>query len=96
MSDRASSSTRPASPVGELPNIPSARPFRFAWDAANRKPGPPSVSETTEGPGDYHTPMTAPTAFEMPNTSVQSLSLGALPSEWSSSRHGFHGTRIQY
>lgn len=93
MSERASSSTRPGSPVGELPSIPSARPFRFTWDAApNRKTGPGSVSEATEGPGDFHTPVTAPTAFGAYNsTSVETLSFGALPVEWSSSTHGFHG-----
>lgn len=87
----ASSSTRPGSPIGELPTIPSARPFRFTWDAANRKPGPGSVSEATEGPGDYHTPFTAPTGYDVYNTSVQALGLGAFPPDWSSSTHGFHG-----
>ncbi|KAI0797556.1 Vps54-like protein-domain-containing protein [Abortiporus biennis] len=93
MSDYASTSSRPTSPIGDLPNIPSARPYRFTWDAnaTPRKPGPGSVSETTEGRGatDYFvTPGT--TTFDTINASGSSLTLGALPSEWSSTLHGFH------
>lgn len=84
--DYASSSSRPASPVGELPNIPNARSYRFTWDAASRKKGPGSVSETTEGRGDYYGQSTS---LDLP--SVSSLPLGATPPYWSSALHGFHG-----
>ncbi|TCD63552.1 hypothetical protein EIP91_005298 [Steccherinum ochraceum] len=86
-----SDSSRPVSPVGELPNISSAasgqRPFRFNYDVGRR--GPASVSETTEGRGgDYFASSAAPGhAFHPSETS---LALGALPTEWSSTRHGFH------
>jgi hypothetical protein len=57
MSDYTSSPSRPASPVGPLPDLPTARPsaYRFNWDPASRRPGPASVSETTEGRGDHFT-----------------------------------------
>ncbi|KAH8106877.1 Vps54-domain-containing protein [Cristinia sonorae] len=87
MSDYASTSSRPASPVGELPNIRNARPFRFNYDAGARK-GPASVSETTEGRGGDYFASNAP--IPALNTSETSLALGALPTEWSSTRHGFH------
>ncbi len=88
MSDYASTSSRPASPVADLPNITTARPYRFTWDAANRRPGPGSISETTEGRGDYFG-QTA--SYELHTSSATSLPLGAVPSDWSSSIHGFHG-----
>ncbi|EGO21066.1 hypothetical protein SERLADRAFT_441455 [Serpula lacrymans var. lacrymans S7.9] len=88
MSDYTSSPSRPASPVGALPEIPTARPYRFAWDASTRRQGPGSVSETTEGRGgDY---FTTPARLDFLNTSSLNLTLGALPSEWSSSKHGFN------
>ncbi|CDO76445.1 hypothetical protein BN946_scf184781.g22 [Trametes cinnabarina] len=91
MSDYASSPSRPASPVGELPSFTASRAaaaYRFNWDAATRKPGPGSVSETTEGRGDYfasHAPYDL-----LNNRSLATLAPGALPSEWSSSKHGFN------
>ncbi|KAH9950264.1 Vps54-domain-containing protein [Amylocystis lapponica] len=88
MSDHSSALSRPASPVGELPNFSAARPYRFTWDPASRRPGPGSVSETTEGRGDY---FANATPYELFNTaSLSSLPLGALPTDWSSARHGFH------
>lgn len=87
MSDYTSNPSRPGSPVGDLPEIPNARPYRFTWDASRRK-GPGSVSETTEGRGDY---FGAAPKLDLLGTSSNSLALGALPSEWSSSKHGFHG-----
>lgn len=91
MSEYASTSSRPTSPVGELPQIPSAvRPYRFNWDAAHRKAGPGSVSETTEGRGEYFaTSGQAP--YETPTPSATHLALGTFPAEWTSSIHGFHG-----
>ncbi|KAI8982849.1 Vps54-domain-containing protein [Trametes punicea] len=90
MSDYASTPSRPASPVEELPSFTASRPaaYRFNWDSATRKPGPGSISETTEGKGDYfagHAPYDV-----ADNGSVASLALGALPPEWSSSKHGFN------
>ena len=87
--DYASTSSRPVSPVGELPNIPTARPYRFTWDTGARRPGPGSVSETTEGRGDYYGQSTS---FDLP--SVSGLPLGAVPPYWSSAVHGFHGASI--
>lgn len=89
MSDYASTSSRPGSPVGELPNIrSSARAFRFNYESGRKGPG--SVSETTEGRGgDYFA--SGNTHADLLNTSETSLAVGALPSEWSSARHGFHG-----
>lgn len=90
MSDYASSSSRPASPVGELPQLAnSARPYRFTWDAAQRKPGPRSVvSETTEGRGDY---FAGQTSYDPITASGSTSNLASLPPQWSSSVHGFHG-----
>ncbi|KAJ6597190.1 Vps54-like protein-domain-containing protein [Mycena vulgaris] len=83
MSDHSSSNlSRPASPVSPLP--PTARPYRFNWDPAQR--GPESVSGTTEG-RDY---FTGPSRLNLLNTSSATLALGALPPQWSSSTHGFH------
>ncbi|PCH37766.1 Vps54-domain-containing protein [Wolfiporia cocos MD-104 SS10] len=87
MSDNTSTPSRPASPVGELPSFTNARPYRFTWDPASRKPGPGSVSGTTEGRGDYFADATQ---FNLYESSSSSLHLGALPSDWSSSKHGFH------
>ncbi|KAI0780435.1 Vps54-domain-containing protein [Trametes elegans] len=89
MSDYASTPSRPASPVGELPSFAPARPsaYRFNWDSANRRPGPGSVSETTEGKGDYF----ANASYDLFNNgSLASLAPGTLPTDWSSSKHGFN------
>ncbi|KAJ7685448.1 Vps54-like protein-domain-containing protein, partial [Mycena polygramma] len=84
MSDHSSSNlSRPASPVSPLP--PTARPYRFNWDPAQR--GPESVSGTTEG-RDYFA--SGPSRLNLLNTSSSTLALGALPPQWSSSTHGFH------
>ncbi|EMD38072.1 hypothetical protein CERSUDRAFT_113213 [Gelatoporia subvermispora B] len=89
MSDDASTPSRTASPVGDLPNFSAARPYRFTWDAANRRPGPGSVSETTEGRGDYFATNAAP--YDLyGNTSLTSLPLASLPAEWSSVKYGFN------
>ncbi|KAI0362663.1 Vps54-domain-containing protein [Trametes cingulata] len=91
MSDYASTPSRPASPVGELPSFSASRPtaYRFNWDPATRRPGPGSVSETTEGRGGDYLGKDAP--YDVYNNgSLASLALGALPPEWSSSRHGFN------
>ncbi|KAI0647540.1 Vps54-domain-containing protein [Trametes meyenii] len=89
MSDYASTPSRPASPVGELPSFttPRANAYRFNWEAT-RRPGPGSVSETTEGRGDYFANNAPYDLYN--NGSVASLALGTLPPEWSSSRHGFN------
>lgn len=89
MSDHASSSSRPATPVPALPEIPQvARPFRLNWDTSSRVRGPGSVSETTEGRGgDY---FATPFRLELPNLSTTNIALGALPQEWSSSTQGFN------
>lgn len=88
MSDYTSSPSRPGSPIGDLPDIPSARPFRFTYDASRRGPG--SVSETTEGRGgaDYFGVSPRVDLFGLGSSSSGALSI---PDEWSSSRHGFHG-----
>ncbi|KII89130.1 hypothetical protein PLICRDRAFT_40765 [Plicaturopsis crispa FD-325 SS-3] len=90
MSEHSSSISRPASPVGPLPDLHPARPYRFNWDPSSRRPaGPGSVSETTEGRGgDYFASQTP--AFGAFNTSSTNLAQGALPEDWSSSKHGFH------
>ncbi len=91
MSDYASSPSRPASPVGELPSFTASRSYRFNWD--NKRPGPGSVSETTEGRGDY---FTGNAPYDVYNN-ASLTSLGTLPAEWSSSKHGFNGaSHIRY
>ncbi|KAI0064444.1 Vps54-domain-containing protein [Artomyces pyxidatus] len=90
MSDYTSSPSRPASPVGPLPEITTARPaYRFNWDPAARRPGPGSVSETTEGRGDY---FNATPRVDIYGASASSSTLvhSAVPSQWSSAKHGFH------
>lgn len=93
MSEVSSLPSRPTSPdsFAGPENLPPARPYRFNWDPSSRNPGPESVAGTTEGRGgdDFSGPH--PLAFL--NASTTSLALGALPTEWSSSRTGFHGTR---
>lgn len=81
------STSRPGSPVAPLPDFSTARPYRFNWDAASRKQGPPSVSGTSEGRGDYFAyKPTLNIAF-----SSSSLGLGSIPQDWSSAKHGFNG-----
>ena len=93
MSDYTSSPSRPASPVGALPDLPTPRPsaYRFNWDPASRRPGPASVSETTEGRGDYFT-TTPKVDIYGATSSAANVHPSALPSQWSSAKHGFHGT----
>ncbi|KZT71406.1 Vps54-domain-containing protein [Daedalea quercina L-15889] len=89
MSDHSSTSSRPATPVAELPSTSQVRPYRFTWDPTSaRKTGPGSVSATTEGHGDYFGNATPYDLYG--NASSASLQLGALPAEWSSTKHGFH------
>ncbi len=90
MSDQQSvaSTSRPGSPVGPLPDFANNRPYRFAWDGAGRKQGPPSLSGTSEGRGDYFA--YKPTLGNL-NFSSASLALGAIPQEWSSAKLGFNG-----
>jgi vacuolar protein sorting-associated protein 54 len=92
MSDSESIPSRPVTPVSALPDlIHTARPYRFTWDPASRRPGPESVSGTTEGRGggDYFSAQ--PRLGFLHTSSTATLALGALPTEWSSSKHGFHG-----
>ncbi|GLB34735.1 putative vps54-like protein [Lyophyllum shimeji] len=89
MSDSESvTPSRPPSPLSALPN--TARPYRFTWDPSSRRPGPESVSGTTEGRGggDYFSAQ--PRLSVLNNSSTAALALGALPQEWSSTKHGFH------
>jgi vacuolar protein sorting-associated protein 54 len=89
MSDHSSSPSRSGTPVGDLPGVPAARPYRFTWDPSSRRKGPGSVSETTEGRGgDYFGVMPR---VDLNGVVSTSLAQEALPMEWSSSKHGFHG-----
>ena len=91
MSDTSTSPSRVGTPVSVAGDeIHTARPYRFTWDPSTRKPGPESVSGTTEGRGDYFHTQLPPLGFL--NTSTTTLAVGALPEEWSSTRHGFHGS----
>lgn len=89
MSDVSSVPSRATSPVpADL--LHTARPYRFTWDPASRIQGPGSVAGTTEGGrGDDFAATPHPMAF----LSTTAL---ALPTEWSSSRTGFHGTYTRY
>jgi len=98
MSEISSAPSRPTTPAyASVIQTPTTRPYRFTWDHSSR-PGPESVSGTTEGRGgDYvNQPIPIPTPFPLGtlNTSTVNLALGALPAEWSSSKHGFHGTPL--
>ena len=85
-----SSPSRPATPIGALPDFQNTRPaYRFTYDTGTRRQGPESVSGMTDGRGaDY---FGAPPKLGFLNTASPALALGALPAEWSSSKHGFHG-----
>ena len=86
MSDNGSTSSLPTSPLTAVPDSPTKRIPKLARDNQSRR-GPTSVvSETTEGNGDYFGPANLPFSF-----SSASLVLSAVPQEWSSSKHGFHG-----
>jgi vacuolar protein sorting-associated protein 54 len=97
MSDYTSTPSRPASPIGSLRDFPSSRQpaYRFQWDAGTRRQGPGSVSEATEGRGDY---FAAPPRVDIygASASTTNLALNVLPQEWSSSKHGFHGAFTIY
>lgn len=92
--DDESLTSRPQSPVSVVHDqLHTARPYRFTWDPSSRRPGPESVSGTTEGRGggDY---FSAQPRLGLLNTSSSlTLALGALPQEWSSAKHGFHGAQ---
>ncbi|KAK0451106.1 Vps54-like protein-domain-containing protein [Armillaria borealis] len=82
MSDSNTSGiSRPTSPASALPD--TARPYRFNWDPASRQPGPESVSgTTTDGRGpDYYNTIPRLGHLNL-NSSTATLSLGALPAEW--------------
>ncbi|KAJ3824734.1 vacuolar protein sorting-associated protein 54 [Lentinula raphanica] len=66
---------------------PSSSRYRFTWDPERR--GPESVSGTTTNGQDYFAAAPAGLGFHF-GGSTASLNLGALPNEWSSSKHGFH------
>ncbi|TFK42347.1 Vps54-like protein-domain-containing protein [Crucibulum laeve] len=90
MSEISSLPSRPGSPATSVvpEQIHTARPYRFTWDPASRRPGPESVSGTTEGRGvDY---FNQKPVLGFLNTSTTNLPLASLPTEWSSSKHGFH------
>ncbi|EIN07187.1 Vps54-domain-containing protein [Punctularia strigosozonata HHB-11173 SS5] len=90
-SESVSSPSRPTSPVAGQQDsaATAARPFRFTWDPASRRAGPGSVvSEGTDARGDYFGQQA--TRHDLLAGSTTSLALGALPAEWSSSKHGFH------
>lgn len=87
------STSRPGSPVAPLPDFTSARPYRFTWDASTRKPGPASVSGTSEGRGDYISYRAQHGQFDI---SSSTLALGAMPNDWSSSKQGLNGTLSKY
>ena len=93
MTDYTSSPSRPASPAVPLPDISTARPlpYRFSWDPTSRRPGPASVSEITEGRGDYFT-STPKVDIYGASSSTATSQLGTVPQQWSSAKHGFHGT----
>ncbi|KAH7103996.1 Vps54-domain-containing protein [Auriculariales sp. MPI-PUGE-AT-0066] len=88
MADTASVSTPSRAPSPDL--VLTARPqapYRFNWDAASRKKGPSSVySETTDVRGDA----IAPGVRTDLTANLSSLATASFPSEWSSTRHGFH------
>lgn len=86
MSDNGSTVSLPTSPVTAVPDSPAKRIRRLARDDQPRR-GPASItSETTEANGGY------PGSVNLPfNLSSVSLALAAVPHEWSSSKHGFHG-----
>lgn len=90
MSDYTSNSSRPASPVAVSPDPLTARPqaYRFNWDAAARLQGPGSVSETTDARGGYFSSTPRVDIYGASSSSQ----LAAVPSQWSSAKHGFHGT----
>lgn len=96
MSDVTSTPSRPGSPSASVlaaNDIPTARPYRFVWDPSSRRPGPESVAGTTEGgrgAGDYILGNVQPLGV-LNNPSSLNFALGTLPSEWSSSKQGFHG-----
>ena len=89
------STSRPGSPVGSLPGVfPNTRQpaFRFNWDPAQRRrQGPGSVLSDNESRMDFGSVSVTP-RNDIFNLSSATLSFGALPNDWSSVRHGFHGT----
>ena len=88
MSEHSSAPSRATSPVNIPPSTQPTRPYRFTWDPSTYKPGPGSVSEATEGRGDYFATRLRPDLF---NAAPTALPLGSLPTAWSSSKHGFYG-----
>ncbi|PFH54158.1 hypothetical protein AMATHDRAFT_135672 [Amanita thiersii Skay4041] len=91
MSVASSPPASPPVPPSALPDqLPTARPFRFTWDPSSRRPGPASVSGTTEGRGGDYITAKQPRLGFLESSSTTALASGALPVEWSSSRHGFN------
>ncbi|KAI0313659.1 Vps54-like protein-domain-containing protein [Amylostereum chailletii] len=92
MSDYTSNPSRPGSPVGSLRDVPTTRQaYRFNWDSSTRRPGPRSVSETTEGRGDYFSTTPKVEIYGAAGSASSThLALNTVPAEWSSAKHGFH------
>ncbi|KAF5381030.1 hypothetical protein D9615_004150 [Tricholomella constricta] len=86
--DESVAQDRPPSPISALPN--TARPYRFTW---GHRPGPESVSGTTDGRGggDYFSAQP-----RLNTSSTATLAPGALPQHWSSAKHGFHGMFLRH
>ncbi|KAF5373709.1 hypothetical protein D9758_000748 [Tetrapyrgos nigripes] len=80
--DSTPATSRPGSPVTPLPNQTQ---YRFNWD----RKGPESVSGTTTGPNDYFA-NAPPRLAHLFGGSTISLTIPALPNEWSSASQGFH------
>ncbi|THU85634.1 Vps54-domain-containing protein [Dendrothele bispora CBS 962.96] len=80
--DSNPTASRPGSPISALPNQTQ---YRFNWETK----GPESVSGTTTGPNDYFA-NAPPRLAHLFGGSTASLTLSALPSEWSSTSDGFH------
>lgn len=87
--------SRPGSPVGSLPGgFANARQpaFRFNWDPVQRRrQGPGSVWSDNESKLDFGSVSVTP-RNDIFNLSSATLSSGVLPNDWSSAKHGFHGT----
>lgn len=105
MSNSSPASSRASSPVTAHPDVspydtttptagPSSSRYHFSWDPSERR-GPESVSGTTAYGQDYFAAAPTGLGFHF-GGSTASLNLGALPSEWSSSKHGFHGKQFSY
>ena len=89
------SSSRPGSPLPELPNLPSTsrhgqQIYRFNFESTSRRKGPASIAETVDSRADF----TAPRTNYAQKYAIPTTGDAGIPSHWSAATAGFNGLSL--